>query len=563
MRRFSAVLAAAVAGATVVSPAVASPAGAAAEPPTRAPAVHYLPPVDAPIVDGFRPPASDYGAGNRGIDYGVEEGRPVAASAAGEVVFAGRVGNDLHVVVLHDDGIRTSYSFLSAAQVRRGDRVDQGQVVGAAGATGLHFGARAGETYVDPLGLLGLRRLRVHLVDDDDTRPLAEVVERRNLIEALPKGPRDWVRRGVRWVWDRADAKVRETIDLALVVADGLIDLSIPVPVHLVVAAVRWEEAQKGCTPPGTAIPPDGVPPPERVAILVGGLASSTGDANILEVDTVALGYGAGDVEQFSYRDDGGPYDAADTQGDLDQAGRRLALRIAEAQRDRPGALVDVLAHSQGGLVARSAVTRHGARPATLVTLATPHGGTELASAAAGVNGTSSGHLILEAAGAAGIGGIDPNSTSVLQMSETSDFLDDLRQHGRWPPADVTFVVSIAARSDPIVPAHHSWLDGVENVTVTPQGSSGRSDHERLPGSREATTEIARALRRQAPTCRSLPDTLLDTLSSRQAADAQERAALALIAAGVYLDRRTGGRADVVMSIAEAGLEQVEAADDR
>lgn len=561
MRRFSALLAAAVAGATVVSPAVAHPAGAA-EPP--APTVHYLPPVDGPIVDAFRPPASDYGAGNRGIDYGVEEGRPVAASAAGEVVFAGRVGNDLHVVVVHTDGIRTSYSFLSAAQVRRGDRVDQGQVVGTAGANGLHFGARVGDkTYLDPMELLGRRRVRVHLVDDDDTRPLAEVVERRNLIESLPKGPRDWVRRGVRWVWDKADAKVRETIDLALVVADGLVDLSIPVPVHLVVAAIRWEEAQKGCTPPGTAIPPYGVPPPPRVAILVGGLASATGDANILEVDTRALGYGAGDVEQFSYRADGGPYDARDSQGDLDQAGRRLALRIAEVQRDRPGALVDVLAHSQGGLVARSAVTRHGARPATLVTLATPHGGTELASAAAGVNGTSSGHLILEGAGAAGIGGIDPNSTSVLQMSETSDFLDDLRQHGRWPPADVTFVVSIAARSDAIVPAHHSWLDGVENVTVTPQGSSGRSDHERLPGSGEATTEIARALRRQPPTCRSLPDTLLDTLSSRQAADAQERAALALVAAGVYLDRRTAGRAEVLMSIAEAGLEQVEAVEGR
>src|SRR5213083_2919534 len=69
---------------------------------TRGPrqAVTYVPPVDAPLVDLFRPPATPYGPGNRGIDYGTTPGQPVTAAADGEVVFAGRVGTGLHVVLL-------------------------------------------------------------------------------------------------------------------------------------------------------------------------------------------------------------------------------------------------------------------------------------------------------------------------------------------------------------------------------------------------------------------------------------------------------------------------------
>jgi len=140
-----ALVAAAVALAVLVGP-LARPA--APEPGA------YVPPVDRPLVDRFRPPPSAYGAGNRGVDYDTVEGDEVRAAAPGEVTFAGRVGLGLHVVVLHPDGIRTSYSFLAEAVVRRGERVERGDVVGHAGAT-LHWGARVGDRYVDPLGLLG------------------------------------------------------------------------------------------------------------------------------------------------------------------------------------------------------------------------------------------------------------------------------------------------------------------------------------------------------------------------------------------------------------------------
>ena len=115
--------------------------------------VIYRPPVDAPVVDRFRPPPSPYGPGNRGIDYATVPGTEVRAAAPGEVLFAGPVGGRLHVVVLHADGVRTSYSFLASTAVVRGQWADGGQVLGTAGVT-FHFGARVGDAYVDPLLLL-------------------------------------------------------------------------------------------------------------------------------------------------------------------------------------------------------------------------------------------------------------------------------------------------------------------------------------------------------------------------------------------------------------------------
>src|SRR5688572_11669487 len=133
---------------------------AAAAPARAEDRVAYLPPVDAPVTDTFRPPTTPYGAGNRGVDYATTPGQPVSAAADGEVVFAGRIGTTTHVTVLHEDGIRTSYSFLATTNVRRGQQVAQGDPIGTTGDAPLHFGARAGPSktaYVDPLILLGQR----------------------------------------------------------------------------------------------------------------------------------------------------------------------------------------------------------------------------------------------------------------------------------------------------------------------------------------------------------------------------------------------------------------------
>ena len=131
-------------------------------------AAGYQPPVDAPVIDPFRAPPAPWAAGNRGIEYATVPGTRVGAAADGAVVFAGMVGGSLHVVVRHADEIRTSYSFLRAVLVHRGDQVVRGEPVGTTGDR-FHFGTRIGDVYIDPALLFGdAGPPRVHLVPDRD-----------------------------------------------------------------------------------------------------------------------------------------------------------------------------------------------------------------------------------------------------------------------------------------------------------------------------------------------------------------------------------------------------------
>ena len=110
------------------------------------------------VLNGFRPPAVRYGAGHLGVDLAAVG--PVRSAGTGVVTFAGSVAGRGVVVVLHPDGIRTEYEPLRPA-VARGRRVLAGTVLGVvAGAhrgcpqSCLHWGARRGEVYLNPLSLL-------------------------------------------------------------------------------------------------------------------------------------------------------------------------------------------------------------------------------------------------------------------------------------------------------------------------------------------------------------------------------------------------------------------------
>jgi murein DD-endopeptidase MepM/ murein hydrolase activator NlpD len=123
-------------------------------------AVAYAPPVDAPVVDPFRAPEHPYGPGNRGLEYGTAGGEVVRAAAPGEVTFAGAVGGERFVTVLHADRVRTTYGRLEATDVVVGAPVEAGEAVGRAGP-GFIWTARLGEAYLDPSILLagsGARR---------------------------------------------------------------------------------------------------------------------------------------------------------------------------------------------------------------------------------------------------------------------------------------------------------------------------------------------------------------------------------------------------------------------
>ena len=98
-----------------------------------------------------------------GFDWAAPPGTPVLATNAGRVVlvadhfFAGR-----NVVIDHGLGLFTLYFHLSEAGVAAGDRVREGQPLGAVGATGrvtgphLHFAVILGGARVDPESLLAL-----------------------------------------------------------------------------------------------------------------------------------------------------------------------------------------------------------------------------------------------------------------------------------------------------------------------------------------------------------------------------------------------------------------------
>lgn len=78
---------------------------------------------------------------HRGIDYGAPYGTRVQATADGSVTRAGWWSSYGRIVeIRHTNGIRTRYAHLSRINVRVGQRVRQGDIVGRVGATGLATG---------------------------------------------------------------------------------------------------------------------------------------------------------------------------------------------------------------------------------------------------------------------------------------------------------------------------------------------------------------------------------------------------------------------------------------
>lgn len=79
--------------------------------------------------------------GHLGTDFAIPVGTPVTAAARGVVL---RVANDLDrgglkICVDHGDGLFTTSNHLSRAQVRVGETVARGQVIGLSGASGVEF----------------------------------------------------------------------------------------------------------------------------------------------------------------------------------------------------------------------------------------------------------------------------------------------------------------------------------------------------------------------------------------------------------------------------------------
>jgi murein DD-endopeptidase MepM/ murein hydrolase activator NlpD len=107
-----------------------------------------------------------------GADLRAATGTEILAANSGRIVLAKNLffsGNA--VFIDHGLGVYTTYLHLSEMLVEPGEMVEQGQIIGLAGATGrvtgphLHWGVRILDARVDPFALLELGALAIDAVE--------------------------------------------------------------------------------------------------------------------------------------------------------------------------------------------------------------------------------------------------------------------------------------------------------------------------------------------------------------------------------------------------------------
>lgn len=426
-----------------------------------------VPPLDAPIGERFVPPESDFGPGHRGIDYETGPGQRVRAAAPGTVTFAGAVGNALFVTVAHDPHVETTYSRLGDVWVRVGQDVGEGTWLGVTGAAhpgdaGLHFGVKVNGSYVDPLSMLGLS-------DVTDAIHLAPLV------------------------WEPSS-------ELPEPLREALMPRSAGTSVRTCVERVPRAFAT--------------VPPNPNIAVAVAGIGSKTRGgvaADMYLHGPELLGYAARSVYEFSYAGTDGPglhdpYQSRSTFDDLNASARKLGDLLRAIGGRHPGRDVDLIAHSQGGIVARTWLARQAQafdpdlpRVAHLVTFSSPHSGAPLAGEVddLATSSRSGAALLLGAAKLSGVGAPvpDPLSAAVRQLAPDSPRMKTL---AREDVAYGTRVLTLGIPNDVVVPADRTQIGGERHRLVAPKGING---HSAIVASPEARGLAYDFLRGAAPAC--------------------------------------------------------------
>ncbi|WP_193743236.1 peptidoglycan DD-metalloendopeptidase family protein [Sandarakinorhabdus sp. AAP62] len=79
---------------------------------------------------------------HKGVDFNAGHGQTIMAAGGGTVSFAGwHGGHGKYVMIRHNKDLATAYAHMSRIDVKTGQRVGQGQRIGAVGSTGLSTGA--------------------------------------------------------------------------------------------------------------------------------------------------------------------------------------------------------------------------------------------------------------------------------------------------------------------------------------------------------------------------------------------------------------------------------------
>jgi hypothetical protein len=196
-----------------------------------------------------------------------------------------------------------------------------------------------------------------------------------------------------------------------------------------------------------------------RVMVVAGinsaGAAWDEGPTVALDVD--ALGYHAdeGEVRYFSYADGGARYAKDDTHRPITESAALLAEQLRRMQREQPGREVDLIAHSQGGLVVDVFLAEHyraGDRTfpplGNVVTLSSPHEGAPLATVGQQVRATRPGNALLDLVERA-LPLPPPSSPAVHGLAEASSVVRAVQANGVPAHFDYT---TIGATEDFVVP---------------------------------------------------------------------------------------------------------------
>lgn len=550
-------------------------------------------PASGPVVRPFAEPLALYAAGHRGVDFAAARGSAVRAANDGVVSFAGDVAGTLHVVVSHDGGIRTSYSFLLGTDVRVGQRVQRGDVVGTAGGAGdghaagvLHFGVRVGERYIDPMLLFRPRDLTqiVRLVPAHERDAVAHL-DLRTEIAAIV----EWLRQEERGddscggiVGYGADllgigAEAASLCDaLGDVVDDGLDALRSLGPeaarladeIGPVVTEVvrRMKDLGEGLAEAAEAVAADAAAEVERVVRALVAFAieeyerwascpqpdpisDPAGSGNLVmavagrgsrrraradrgpgpsfDFKWRVLGYQRTDVFYFSYEASSVTYGPRATYGDLHEKARLLGEQIKAAALAQPGRHIDLVGHSQGGVVIdlflMEVYRGHKSEYPPIdnvVTFASPHEGTPAASIGSEV-GRSVLSAGIRAASALGVPEQGLDSESLEQISMGSETMRALWS-GRQLPPEIR-PLSIVGSHDLVVPSSVGDIPG-GNKIVVPVGSAldPRDDHSGILSDPDALSAAQAQLSGAAPVDSCGP--LTDIVSTGYTAVAQAAA---------------------------------------
>lgn len=467
--------------------------------------VRYKAPVDAPIVEHFSLPPKPWMAGNRGVDYETAPGAPIHAAAAGEVIFAGEVGGWLHITIRHEDGLRTSYSFVESLQVQKGKRVTAETVI-ATSAGKFHFGVRKpDDTYVDPEKLLrGELKQQFVLVPstDDGADPL---VERKSFLQLVAEKIGD--------ISSNTVAAAVSDLQFAVHYAAALNTNRIA----FTVAKEMLSSLLQKCTAGSTPLPQM---QSRRIAVVVSGLGTGSENNSAWQFPTSEIGYDQHDVVRFSYQGGQVPQETErgslqtiahseftplDSQQDIELSADRLNELLRQISVREPGVPIDVLAHSQGGVVARLAVSenenshRVPTEVENLITVASPHQGAPLATAVHALQKTKAGPSLLAEIRASGaFDQLDDRRAAITQLSEVSS-ISTRAGSARIAPRFTT----IGGSGDLVVPGTNA-LSPAADYRFLVRTEFSNDAHGDLVKDPTVTREITRIVGGQAPSCQGL-----------------------------------------------------------